>query len=370
MHPEALDVLVCPRRQEARPCHGALHIKSSLTHWDEDPGDILEAILQCERCKATYPVVCGIPILHYETSKYLRNNYYFIVGSCQALECLSEAMQVELMNHLLLDLESVDEELFPPQRRYTRETVLDFLTNMGPYLCNHYDDLAAVVKPHDPLYDFLTGYAGRNPHTVLERFTARYENGRGDLAIDIGCHVGGFTAKQARRCRFVYGIDTSFEYLLLASRILKGRPRSLTRYRLYREGKRYEWRRLDIPRCQNVEFVVACGSSLPFKATTFDTVSSCNVVDIVLEPLAVVDEKLRVLKPAGLLLISDPYEFYGVRMKRLKTRSRKSPVAIIKERIEKETEIVEEEDYVPWITHNYNRNYVIYYNHCMAATKR
>ncbi|MFQ5857609.1 MAG: methyltransferase domain-containing protein [Anaerolineae bacterium] len=370
VYTEALEVLVCPRRVDARPCHGALHIERLLTHDDEDPRDILEAILRCERCQARYPVVGGIPILHYDTPKYLRNNYYFLVGSCQALGCLSEAMQTELMNQVLLDLKSVQEELFPPQRKYTREGVLDFLTQVGPYLCNHYDDLASIVGLHDPLYGFLQQYPAKNPHAVLENFAARHSNGRGGLALDIGCHVGGFLARQAQRCRFAYGIDISFETLLLASQILKGRPRGLTRYRLYREGKRYEWRRLHAPRCQNVEFVVACGSSLPFKAATFDIVSSCNVVDIVAKPLDLLDEKLRVLKTAGLFLTSDPYQFYGVGMKRLKTHSRKSPLAIIKDRIAREAEIVQEDDYVPWITHNYTRHYMIYHNHCMAAIKR
>ncbi len=369
MYSEALQVLACPRRVETRPCHGALRIEKSLTRWDQDPRDILEAILRCERCQSRYPIVCGIPILHYDTCKYLRKNYYFLVRSCQALACLSEAMQTELMNLVLLDLKSAHEELFPPQPRYTHETVLEFLTRVGPYLCNHYDDLASVVKPHDPLYTFLRRYSVRNPHTILENFAIRHRGGQGSLALDIGCHVGGFVAKQAQRCRFAYGVDISFETLLLASQILRRRPTGMSRYRLYREGKRYEWRTLHATHCRNVEFVVASGSSLPFRPGTFDIVSSCNVVDIILEPLNLLDEKFRVLKTGGLLLTSDPYEFYGVGMNRLKTQSRKSALAIIKDRIATESEIVEEDDYVPWITHNYTRHYMIYYNHCLAAIK-
>lgn len=370
VHPEALEVLICPRKDDARPCHGALHVERSLRHQDEDSQDILEAILQCDRCRARYPVICGIPILHHNTPRYLRQNYHFLVGSCQTLGCLSETMKTELMNLVLMDMKSAREELFPPQRKYTRVGRLDFRAEVGPYLCNHYDDLASVVEPSDPLYRFLRPYPARNPLAILEKFADRYGSGPSSVAVDIGCHVGGFIAKQAKRCRFVYGVDLSFENLLLASQILKRRPRGMTRYPLYREGQQYQWRRLHAPHCRNVDFVVASGSSLPFKAATFDIVSSCNVVDIVQKPLDFLREKLRVLQKKGLLLISDPYQFYGAGMTRLKTRTRKSPLAVVKELIQREAEIVEEEDYVPWVTRKYARHYLIYYNHCMAAIKR
>jgi len=369
MKQKALKWLVCPRTEGARPCHGTLQVEQAMSDWDEDPQEILEAILRCDGCKRTYPVVCGIPILMDELPKYLRRNYSFMVGFCQAQASLSDEMQAALLNYVLLDLKTAVEELFPTSRRYTRETRLGFLTGIGPYLCNHYDDLGSVAKPSDPLYDFLQGYSSRNPHAVLEGFAARHGNGGRGLALDIGCHVGGFTALQAQRSRLVFGVDVSFENLLLASQILKGRPKRLDRYRLYQEGTRYQWRNLHAPRCQNVEFVVATGDNLPFKASSVDTVSSCNVVDIVQEPLKVLDEKLRILKKGGLLLLSDPYEFNGSRFKKLKTRSRKSPLKIIKQRITNQIRIVQEEDHVPWVTQNYNRGYEIYYNHCLAGIK-
>ena len=369
MKHEALRLLVCPREEGARHCHGRLQIEQAMSHWDEDPQENLEAILRCDGCKRTYPVVCGIPILMDELPKYLRRNYSFMVGCCRALGSLSDKMQAALLNYVLLDLNNGKEELFPNSRKYTRETRLGFLTGIGPYLCNHYDDLGSVAKPSDPLYELLTAYSTRNPHAVLEGFAARYSNGGRGLALDIGCHVGGFTALQAQRSSFVYGLDVSFENLLLASQILKGRPKVMDRYRLYQEGKRYHWRRLKAPRCQNVEFVVATGENLPFKSAAVDTVSSCNVVDIVQEPMKLVDEKLRVLTSGGLLLLSDPYEFNGVTFMRLKTGSRKSPLEVIKQRIASQIRIVQEEDQVPWITQNYNRSYTIYYNHCLAGVK-
>ncbi len=54
VHLEALEVLIYPRKDEARPWHGALHVERSLRHQDEESGDILEAILRCDRCRARY----------------------------------------------------------------------------------------------------------------------------------------------------------------------------------------------------------------------------------------------------------------------------------------------------------------------------
>ena len=168
MKQEALEWLVCPHRKGARPCHGTLQIEQAISNWDEDPQESLEAILRCDRCKRTYPVVCGIPILMDELPKYLRRNYYFMVGSCRAQGSLSDEMQAALLNYVLLDLKTGEEELFPTGRRFTRQTQLALLTEVGPYLCNHYDDLGSVVKPSDPLYEVLKAYSTRNPHAVLE----------------------------------------------------------------------------------------------------------------------------------------------------------------------------------------------------------
>ncbi len=115
--------------------------------------------------------------------------------------------------------------------------------------------------------------------------------------------------------------------------------------------------------------MVATGDNLPFKASSVDTVSSCNVVDIVQQPMKLVDEKVRVLKKGGLLLLSDPSEFCGVMFKRLKTQSQKSPLSIIKQRMASQIRIVQDEDDVPWISQEYNRSYMIYYNHCLAGIK-
>ena len=126
MKQEALRLLVCPRKDGTRTSHGTLQVEQVMSNWDQDSQESLEAILRCECCSRTYPVVCGIPILMDELPQYLRRNYSFMVGCCRAQDSLSDEMQAALLNYVLLDLKTGEEELFPTARRYNRETQLDF----------------------------------------------------------------------------------------------------------------------------------------------------------------------------------------------------------------------------------------------------
>ncbi len=369
MRLESLEGLVCPSRNP-RPCHGTLSLHKVLVLWEKDRKDLLEGVLACSRCPAQYPVLCGIAILHEDVPKYLRRNYPFIVGLCRSLGALSDPMRLELVNLALLDLKDPEEELFPNAGTYTRRAARQSRDGAGSYLLNHYGDPAALASPREPLYELLKGRAARPPHAVLADFLARHGNGSRGKALEVGCHVGGLTAAQARRFAFAYGVDLSFENLLLAGRILMARPQGMKHYRLHREGGRAARRRLAVEPCANVEFFLAAGASLPFRAESFDAVSSCNVIDIVPEPLKLLDEKTRVLKKGGLFLLADPYEFYGEKWKRLETDKRKTPLEIVKERLKARLSIIAEEDHVPWVSRAYQRGYMVYYSHCLAAIKR
>jgi len=52
---------------------------------------------------------------------------------------------------------------------------------------------------------------------------------------------------------------------------------------------------------KNAQTIAAIGEKLPFADSSFDVVLSDNVIDHAENPLAIVDEIVRVLKPSGLL---------------------------------------------------------------------
>jgi SAM-dependent methyltransferase len=157
---------------------------------------------------------------------------------------------------------------------------------------------------------------------------------------------------------------------MLARRITKHLPKVFKKYRIYRERNQYYTRNINIPRCDNVEFVCALGGNLPLKNNSIDAVCSSNVIDIVKEPKCLLREKIRILRKNGLFLMSDPYDFHPLQLKAFSRLARKAAREMIRKVIQKEISIVEEKDNIPWISRHYNRNYMIYFNHCLAGIKK
>jgi ubiquinone/menaquinone biosynthesis C-methylase UbiE len=56
---------------------------------------------------------------------------------------------------------------------------------------------------------------------------------------------------------------------------------------------------------ENVKFQKASGESLPFAEDTFDVVISNGVINLIPDKEAAMSEVIRVLKPAGRLMVAD-----------------------------------------------------------------
>lgn len=370
MDPQILDDLACVRKVDNRICGGRLRFKRTMARFEDSRDEIKEGVLTCSQCQEQYPVLLGIPILMPEIPKFLRANYYWLMGVCRFNGGLGPEMQAYLVAQILRDLEKADEELFPGQERYGRAQASDFFRRISSYLINHYDNLMDLVEKDDPIYVFLSQYGHKNPHTVLERMVSSQGNGRNGVAVEVGCSVGGFAARLSRSFKFVYGVDVSFEALVLARRILKHLPKPLVRYRVYREREQYCWRRLKAPRCEKVEFLCASGSALPLRDRSVDAVCTANVIDIVPEPLCLLQEKIRVLREDGLFLMSDPYDFHPSRLKEFPASRRRTPREMIREVVAEKVAIVDEEDNIPWVRRSYRRNYDVYFNHCLVGIRK
>lgn len=364
MDKKMLRDLVCP----ANLCQGSLKLKKHTIFENRD-SEVWEGPLECDKCGTEYPILCGVPILMADINKYLRENYYYLTGLARLNGGLSKKMHSYLMSQILLTLNSPEEKLFPKQRRYNRNTASNFLRGISSSLINHYDNLMDIINKDEPLYDFLQKYAQKTPYLVLEEMAQKYANGKG-IVVEVGCGVGGLTAKLSQFYNFAYGIDTSLETLLLARRIVKQIPKGLKKYRISQERNRYYFRGINVEGSKNVEFICASGNNLPFRDKSIDAVCSCNLIDVVKEPRRLLQEKMRILKNKGIFLISDPYDFSPLRMKEFPKPLRKPAIELIKERIKKKIKIIEERDNIPWITRSYKRNYGIYFNHCLVGIKK
>lgn len=107
---------------------------------------------------------------------------------------------------------------------------------------------------------------------------ARLPNTNGDI-LDVGCGSGALLARLLSNCNAsnLTGVDASPEMLELA------------RNRLPSEVSLFE----------------SWAEELPFGDCSFDIVVSCNMFHFIRHPVAALGEMLRVLRPDGIVVISD-----------------------------------------------------------------
>lgn len=119
----------------------------------------------------------------------------------------------------------------------------------------------------------------------------------------------------------------------------------------------------------NLTLIAGEGDNLPFRNSSLSIVSSCNLIDVIDNPMGLLKEKIRVLKKRGLVLSSDPYQFLGENRKKLKVKKSQTPWQRIQEILRPKIKILEERDNIPWITRGYQRSYSVYYNHSFCGRK-
>ncbi|MCC7407762.1 MAG: class I SAM-dependent methyltransferase [Phycisphaeraceae bacterium] len=97
----------------------------------------------------------------------------------------------------------------------------------------------------------------------------------GKTVLDFGCGWGGETAWLAERCAFAHGCDVD--------------PNSLAQAEQFRRHRNIH----------NMAVAPVRNDRLPFADDTFDAVLSTNVFEHVMNPVAMLSEIRRVLKPGG-----------------------------------------------------------------------
>ena len=363
-----LTYLACPKKIKTKTCCSELVLDEVFSFFKSSIEEIKEGYLKCKACSSRFPIFFGIPVLTSDLSKYLRDNFYIILELSKRYGQINRNL---VADSLLLAKQAKPKdkkELFDQtKKQYARRVKVLFENN---YIINHYDNLSALAKSNEPLYDFLRRYQDKSPHLVLEEFLKSYSNTKGSLALEIGCNVGGFLISLLQHARFVFGLDSSFEHLFFTACLLKHLPVKINQYKVIVEADIKRRRSLNVKRIDNLMLIAGQGDNLPFRNSRFSIVSSCNVLDIIDNPQGLLKEKIRILKKKGLLLSSDPYQFLGENKKKLKLKKGQTPWQRIQEILRPKIKVLEARDYIPWIIRGYQRHYTVYYNHSFCGTKR
>jgi SAM-dependent methyltransferase len=365
MREESLTDLLCPAQDSNISCHGVLALEGNaaapvpVIRSGQDPREVLEGLVICQKCHEWYPIIAGVLVLVNNVRTYLASEFSVITNAAAA------SVSRELLNYIYergYDLHDVG---------YSRSLWGNAL-GMELYISAHYDNMVDIAGPDHPLTEVLRAYGQRDFYTRVVDMASEALTAQG-RALDIGCNVGGIAAKFAKRCQFVYGIDYSFRAALTARRILLHQPEAQRQYRLYREGLKYDIRDLPDVKRDNVEILVASGLNLPFADMSFDLAYCANVTDLVGQPAEIVREAQRVLNTSGSVLLTDPYywrhedtpleNWFGA-------RSGQYSAVALRELLAQTCKIMASEERMLWILRAYDRYMTIWLADCILARKR
>jgi len=119
---------------------------------------------------------------------------------------------------------------------------------------------------------------------------------KGGLAIDIGTAVGRFAFEMTLRSDFVIGIDNSVSFIQAARALMMKRRGKILLPLAGRISRKATVTLSDEWDVKKVEFIVADAHALPFKANTFSSLASLNIIDKVAVPLKHLQETNRVAR--------------------------------------------------------------------------
>jgi len=212
-----------------------------------DRDDIVTGELFCKKCRRRFPIKAGIAVL------------------LPTLESYSTGGQL----------------------RYEERDTLN------RYLWSHYADLAGDLEVRES----NAAWAG----CLAQKSSS---------ALDAGCGVGRLTFEMATRGNWAVGCDLSHSFIRMARRLVQERRCSFS---LPLEGNLRESFHCELPagwRTDNIEFIVADATALPFAQGCFQQVSSLNVLDRVHYPLVHLYEMNRVAQTEGAsFLFADPFSW-------------------------------------------------------------
>lgn len=241
-----------------------------------------EGVLCCtaSECRHEFPVIDGLALLVRELRSHLAEHS----GEILARDDLDETT------------ESLLGDACGPGSSY--DALRQHVSN---YSWDHWGEFDPAEQERDP----APGSIARVLAALLPRADALPQG----PALDLGCSVGRASFELARLTgRDVLGVDLHHAKLRVAARVLREGRVVYARRRL---GLVYERRAFDVQLAgaERVDFWSADAAALPFADASFALVACLNLLDCAREPLSVLRECQRVLRPGGALLLACPYDW-------------------------------------------------------------
>ncbi len=246
-------------------------------------GDVWSGILRCTavECARTYPIIDGAPILVPDVASWLSANLHLV-------------LQGELDTP---ELEGLVGAAVGPDAAFNVVR-----QQQASYAHDHYRDV----------FDEPNARADGEGAGSIRRCLAVVQDHLPPACgpvLDIGCATGRTTLDLAssNTCT-VLGIDLNWPLLKIARGVI---DRGVASYPHRRAGMRYERRTAPVmfPGQERADFWVADALALPFSPATFGQIIALNVIDCVVDPLALFREAGRALGGQGQFALATPYDW-------------------------------------------------------------
>ena len=324
----------------------------------EEGGHVIEGVLHCQNanCLREFPIIDGIPIIVANIRQYIADNILSIYGRRDLGEII----------------ESILGDCSGPGSAFDYARHL-----LSSYAWDHY----AEFDPQEPVAEPRPGSMLRTMKIGLE-MAGPVPAGP---IIDVGCAVGRASFALAERgMELILGVDLNFPMLRMASEILR---HGTARYPRRRVGVVYDRREFPVQFAhqENVDFWACDVTALPFPAGTFSMAVSMNVLDSVSSPHEMLLSIARILKPAGKLVLSCPYDWSSGATPLeawVGGHSQRSPAAGSSEALLRnlltpgahgssinDLILTAEKDQIPWHVRLHDRSATTYSSHVLVATR-
>jgi len=329
VQPSVLDAL----RPRCLFCRAPVALRSA---WRTDQGHVMEGVICCPACSATWPIFDGLPVLIPDVRAWTQQ-YAGMLLRRGDLTPQSEAWIGDALG---------PGSAFDIERQY-----------LSNYASDHWSDL---LNP------------GSSPQ-ILDILAMV----RGDLdgpALDLGCSAGRTAFALADRTGPVVGMDLHPGMIRLPARILHtGRAA----WPLRRTGTAYD--PVDLPwpgpRPAHLDFWIGDATQPPFGDAAFGTVLSFNLLDCLPSPADHIRELARLCRPGGRVVVLTPYDWSTPATAQENWIGgsgsvREDPAERVRELLAESFVVEQDERSVPWAVRLHDRCRVQYQAHLLVGRRQ